>query len=191
MASNFFVHKTSIVDPSAELGDGSKIWHFCHISSAARVGNDTSIGQNCFVGPEVLIGSNVKIQNNVSVFSGVTIQDDVFVGPSVVFTNVKRPRSFINQKKKFSQTTVLRGATIGANVTIVCGIKIGAFAMIGAGSVVSRDVGDYELVVGNPAKLIGYVSRSGERLNFNENGLAVLNSEKYELFNGTVTMSMA
>ena len=191
MVSDIFVHPTSIIDRGVELGAGTKVWHFCHVSDGACIGSGTTIGQNCFVGPEVVIGSNVKIQNNVSVFSGVTIEDDVFVGPSVVFTNVNLPRAFINQKNKFSETTVFRGASIGANATIVCGNKIGSFAMIGAGSVVSRDVGDYELVVGNPAKLISYVSRSGERLNFDKNGVAESNSEKYELFKGSVIMSVA
>jgi UDP-2-acetamido-3-amino-2,3-dideoxy-glucuronate N-acetyltransferase len=149
---NYFVHETSIVDEKVKIGKNTKIWHFCHISSRAKIGNNCKIGQNVFVGEGVKIGNNVKIQNNVSVYSGVKIEDDVFIGPSVVFTNVIKPRSFINKKKKYATTIIKKGATLGANSTIICGNNIGQYSFVGAGSVVTSDVLKNTLVYGNPAK---------------------------------------
>lgn len=149
---NYFVHQTSIVDEKAKIGKNTKIWHFCHISSKARIGKNCNIGQNVFIGEGVKIGNNVKIQNNVSVYSGVEIEDDVFVGPSVVFTNVIKPRSFINKKKLYLSTIVKKGATLGANSTIICGNSIGEYSFVGAGSVVTKNVPNNILVYGNPAR---------------------------------------
>ena len=147
----FFVHSSSIVDENVKIGQNTKIWHFCHISSRAKIGRNCKIGQNVFVGEGVKIGNNVKIQNNVSVYSGVKIEDDVFIGPSVVFTNITKPRSFINKKKKYTSTIIKKGATLGANSTIICGNSIGQYSFVGAGSVVTKDVPKYILVFGNPA----------------------------------------
>ena len=159
-----FIHQTAVVDDNVEIGDGSKIWHFCHVLSGSRIGRNCGFGQNVMVGPSVDVGDGCKIQNNVSLFNGVILEDDVFCGPSCVFTNVLTPRAFVERKDEFRETRVGRGATIGANATIICGVKIGAFAMIGAGTVVTKDVPDHALVVGNPAQQLGWVSRSGERL---------------------------
>lgn len=156
---NYFVHETSIVDEKVKIGKNTKIWHFCHISSRAKIGKNCKIGQNVFVGEGVRIGNNVKIQNNVSVYSGVKIEDDVFIGPSVVFTNVLMPRAYINKKKKYDQTVVQKGATIGANSTIICGNIIGKFAFVGAGSVVTKNVLNNYLVYGNPAKLVKKIKK--------------------------------
>ena len=158
------IHPSAIVDEGAQIGDGSRVWHFVHVCGGARIGQRCSLGQNVFVGNDVRIGDNVKIQNNVSVYDAVTLEDDVFCGPSMVFTNVLTPRAHIERKDEFLPTHVGRGATIGANAVIVCGNKIGKFAMVGAGAVVTRDVPDFALVVGNPAKKIGWVSESGDRL---------------------------
>lgn len=158
------VHPTAIVDPGATIGDGTRIWHWVHVSGGAVIGRDCSLGQNVFVGNKVVIGNNVKIQNNVSVYDNVTIEDDVFCGPSMVFTNVYNPRSHVPRKNEYRDTLVKRGATIGANATIVCGVTIGAYAFIGAGSVITRDVPDYALMVGVPALRIGWMSAHGERL---------------------------
>ena len=153
MESNisYFVHETSIIDDGALIGNGTKIWHFCHISSAASIGQNCTIGQNVYIGPKVTIGDGVKIQNNVSIYEGVTIEDDVFIGPSVVSTNVKEPRAYIDQKNRFLKTLIKRGATIGANSTVVCGITVGERSMIGAGSVVTKDIPTMQLWYGNPA----------------------------------------
>lgn len=159
-----FVHQSSIVDDGVHIGDGSKIWHFCHILAGSRIGNDCVLGQNVMVGPNVQIGDGVKIQNNVSVFEGVTIEDDVFCAPGVVFTNVKQPRAFINRREEFAPTLICKGATLGANATVVCGINIGRYAFIGAGAVVTHDVPDHALVVGTPALQIGWVGIAGRRL---------------------------
>ena len=159
-----FVHATAVVDDGAEIADGTKIWHFCHVLVRTRIGARCVLGQNVMAGPDVTIGNNVKIQNNVSIYAGVTIEDDVFCGPSCVFTNVLTPRAFVERKEEFLPTLVRRGATIGGNATIVCGVTVGQYAMVGAGAVVTRDVPDYALVVGNPARRIGWVSRTGERL---------------------------
>jgi UDP-2-acetamido-3-amino-2,3-dideoxy-glucuronate N-acetyltransferase len=162
--TNYFLHDTAIVDDGAEIGDGTKIWHFSHVLSGSRIGSGCVLGQNVVVGPAVSIGKGCKIQNNVSVYKGVTLEDDVFCGPSMVFTNVINPRAFIERKDEFRPTLVRRGATIGANATIVCGNTIGEYAMVGAGAVVTRDVPPHALVVGAPAKHLGWVSRGGDRL---------------------------
>lgn len=158
------VHPTAIVDSGASIGAGTRIWHFCHILTGVTVGERCVLGQNVMIGPDVRVGNNCKIQNNVALYKGVTLEDDVFCGPSCVFTNVLTPRAFVERKAEFAPTLIKRGATIGANATIVCGHTVGAYAMIGAGAVVTRDVPDYALVVGNPARRIGWVSRSGDRL---------------------------
>lgn len=174
MESNekYFVHPTAVVDEPCEIGSGTKIWHFSHIMSDCVIGTDCNIGQNVVVSPKVRLGNRVKIQNNVSVYTGVECEDDVFLGPSMVFTNVVNPRAFISRKDEFRSTKVRKGASIGANATIVCGHEIGAFALIGAGSVVTKDVKPYALVVGNPAVQIGWVSEFGNRLEFDEEGFA-------------------
>jgi UDP-2-acetamido-3-amino-2,3-dideoxy-glucuronate N-acetyltransferase len=158
------IHPTAIVDEGAQIGSGSRVWHWVHISAGARIGKNCSFGQNVFVGNTVVIGNNVKIQNNVSLYDGVNIEDDVFCGPSMVFTNVYNPRSFINRKDEYRPTFVRKGATLGANSTIVCGVVIGEYAFIAAGAVVARDVKSYALVAGVPARQIGWMSRFGERL---------------------------
>lgn len=158
------IHSTAIIDEGAQIGAGTHIWHFCHVMPGAVVGKNCNIGQNVFIDNNVMIGNGVKIQNNVSVYNAVTLQDDVFVGPSVVFTNVINPRSFIERKNEFKPTLVKKGASIGANATIVCGITIGEYAMIGAGAVVTKDVEAYALVVGNPAKQVGTVNEKGEAI---------------------------
>ncbi len=162
--SDYFVHESSIVDEGAEIGAGTKIWHFCHVMAGALIGEDCNIGQNVFIGPDTKIGDRVKIQNNVSVYSGVRLEDEVFLGPSMVFTNVINPRSHVNRRDEFQITLVKRGATIGANATILCGITLGAYAFVGAGSVVTRDVPDYALVHGNPARLQGWMCQCGHKL---------------------------
>jgi UDP-2-acetamido-3-amino-2,3-dideoxy-glucuronate N-acetyltransferase len=161
---DYFVHETAIVDDGCNVGEGTKIWHYTHVLKGSKIGKKCVIGQNGSIGPNVTIGNGCKIQNNVSVYTGVTLEDDVFCGPSMVFTNVLTPRAHIERKDEFLPTRVGRGATIGANAVIVCGNKIGKFAMVGAGAVVTKDVPDFALVVGNPAKKIGWVSESGDRL---------------------------
>jgi UDP-2-acetamido-3-amino-2,3-dideoxy-glucuronate N-acetyltransferase len=170
--SDFFVHETSIVEKPSHIGQGTKIWHFCHIMPKVNIGNNCTIGQNVFIGENVNIGDNVKIENNVSVFEGVTLEDNVFCGPACVFTNVKKPRSHISQRGKFVPTLVRKGATIGANATIICGNTIGKYALIGAGSVVTRDIPDYALVYGNPAQIQGWVCQCRTKLDFSQNGQA-------------------
>jgi UDP-2-acetamido-3-amino-2,3-dideoxy-glucuronate N-acetyltransferase len=160
----YWKHDSAIVDDGAQLGDGTKVWHFSHVCGGARIGANGSLGQNVFVGNDVVIGSGVKIQNNVSVYDAVTIEDDVFCGPSMVFTNVYNPRAAVARKAEYRRTLVKRGATLGANCTIVCGSTVGEYAFIGAGAVVQRDVADYALMVGVPARRIGWMSRHGERL---------------------------
>jgi len=166
MERGYFVHSTAVVDEGAEIGTGTKIWHFSHVMQGARIGENCIIGQNVFIGSGALLGNNVKIQNNVSIYDGVILEGDVFCGPSMVFTNVFNPRSFISRKKEFRKTLVKRGATIGANVTIVCGNTVGQFAFIGAGSVVTKDVPDYALVYGNPGKVKGWVCQCAEEITF-------------------------
>ncbi len=162
--TEFFVHETAIVDDGVEIGPGSKIWHFSHILSGTRLGTNCTVGQNAMIGPRVVVGDNCKIQNNVSIYEAVFLEEEVFCGPSCVFTNVLTPRAFVERKHEFAPTRVKRGATIGANATIVCGVTIGRYAMVGAGSVVTKDIKDHQLVVGNPSRPSGWVSRTGERL---------------------------
>lgn len=171
--THFFAHPTAVIDEGCEIHDGAKIWHFSHIMSDCVIGVNCNIGQNVVISPGVVLGSNVKIQNNVSVYTGVVCEDDVFLGPSMVFTNVINPRSAVNRRGEYARTLVKKGASIGANATVVCGNVIGSFALIGAGAVITKDVADYALVVGNPAKQIGWVSEYGHRLNFDETGTGV------------------
>jgi UDP-2-acetamido-3-amino-2,3-dideoxy-glucuronate N-acetyltransferase len=161
---NFFVHQSSIIDEDVQIGSNTFIWHFCHLSEGVKIGENCSIGQNVFIGKNVKIGNGVKIQNNVSVFEGVEIEDDVFVGPSVVFTNVVNPRAFINRKQEFKKTIVKRGASLGAHTTVICGNTIGKYALIGAGSVITKNVADFELWYGNPAKKHGVVDKEGNKV---------------------------
>lgn len=169
----YFAHDTAVIDAGCTIGDGTKIWHFSHIMSGCIIGNCCNIGQNVVISPDVVLGKNVKIQNNVSVYTGVICEDDVFLGPSMVFTNVINPRSHVNRKNEYAQTMVRRGASIGANATVVCGNEIGEYAMIGAGAVITKPVKAFALVVGNPAKQIGWVSENGHKLIFDNNGIAV------------------
>ena len=185
------VHETAIIDEGAKIGSGSRVWHWVHICAEAKIGSDCSLGQNVFVGNKVTIGNNVKVQNNVSVYDNVTIEDDVFCGPSMVFTNVYNPRSAVTRKDEYRDTLVKKGATIGANATIVCGATIGRFAFIGAGAVVNKDVPDYALMVGVPAKQIGWMSELGERLDLPLKAIAesscVNSGVVYRLRNGNVS----
>ncbi len=180
---NYFAHETAVIDEGSRIGKGTKIWHFSHIMPDSIIGEDCSIGQNVVISPEVVLGRNVKIQNNVSVYTGVICEDDVFLGPSMVFTNVINPRSHINRKDEFRKTIVRKGASIGANATIVCGNEIGEYAMIGAGAVIIKEVKPYALMVGNPAKQIGWVSENGHHLLFDNEGIAVCpeTNQKYRL----------
>lgn len=189
MENSFFVHASSFVDEGCEIGNGTKVWHFSHIMSGSTIGQNCNIGQNVVISPQVVIGNNVKIQNNVSVYTGVICEDDVFLGPSAVFTNVINPRSAVNRKSEYQKTTVKKGASIGANATIVCGNDIGQYAFVGAGAVVTKNVPDFALIVGNPAKQIGWVSEYGHRLNFGEDGRAVCveTGDIYVLNNGSVS----
>jgi len=186
--TNYFKHETAIVDEASEIGANTKIWHFSHVMSNSKIGDNCVLGQNVLVAPKVQLGNGVKVQNNVSIYTGVTCEDDVFLGPSMVFTNVINPRSFIERKDEFKATEIRKGASIGANATILCGIEIGAYAMIGAGAVVTKSVPAYALLVGNPAKQIGWVSKAGIRLHFDENGNAFCNqsNEHYRLENNTL-----
>jgi UDP-2-acetamido-3-amino-2,3-dideoxy-glucuronate N-acetyltransferase len=176
----YFAHPTAVIDEPCEIGEGTKIWHFSHIMSGAKIGKGCTIGQNVMIAPEVSIGNNVKIQNNVSVFEGVIIEDDIFLGPSMVFTNVTNPRSFISRKDEFKKTVVKKGATIGANATIICGNTIGKYAFIGAGAVVTKDAPDYALVVGNPARIMGWMCECGNKLNFSDNFAVCKCGKKYK-----------
>jgi UDP-2-acetamido-3-amino-2,3-dideoxy-glucuronate N-acetyltransferase len=180
MDKHYFAHATAVVDPKAVIGEGTKVWHFSHIMDGAVVGENCNIGQNVVISPDVVLGKNVKVQNNVSIYTGVTCADDVFLGPSMVFTNVNNPRSAINRRNQFLKTHVGRGATIGANATVVCGHNIGEYAFIGAGAVVTKDVPAYALVVGNPARQLGWMSEYGHRLKFDANGVAVCPESKQE-----------
>jgi len=186
--SNIMIHESSFIDEPCSIGEGTKIWHFSHIMQNSIIGNNCNIGQNVVISPNVILGNNVKIQNNVSVYTGVKCEDDVFLGPSMVFTNVINPRSAVNRQNEYMTTIVKKGASIGANSTIVCGNNIGKYAFIGAGAVVTKDIPDYALVVGNPAKQIGWVSEYGERLIFNSDNISICpnRNDKYKLENNKV-----
>jgi len=186
---DYFKHETAVIDEDSQIGEGTKIWHFSHIMPHCRIGKNCNIGQNVVVAPEVVLGNNVKVQNNVSIYTGVICDDDVFLGPSMVFTNVNNPRAAISRKNHYVKTHVGKGATIGANATIVCGHDIGKYAFIGAGAVVTKAVPDYALVVGNPAQQMGWVSEYGHRLHFNSEGMAICpeSKVKYCLENGKIT----
>jgi UDP-2-acetamido-3-amino-2,3-dideoxy-glucuronate N-acetyltransferase len=188
MEKKYYNHETAIIDEGCTIGEGTKIWHFSHIMKGCTLGEKCNIGQNVVVSPDVVLGNNVKVQNNVSIYTGVTCDDDVFLGPSMVFTNVINPRSAVNRKNEYMKTHVGKGATIGANATIVCGHDIGAYAFIGAGAVVTKEILPYALVVGNPAKQLGWMSEYGQRLNFDKNGIAICSEsgEKYQLLGGKV-----
>lgn len=185
---NYFVHESSYVDVGCQIGDGTKIWHFSHIMAPCEIGKGCNIGQNVVVSPHVRLGNNVKIQNNVSIYTGVICEDDVFLGPSMVFTNVVNPRSAVNRRGEYKTTLIKKGASIGANATIVCGVTLGEYSFVGAGAVVTKDVKPYELVYGNPARPAGWMSAYGHRLEFDAEGIAVCpeSGEKYKLENGQV-----
>jgi UDP-2-acetamido-3-amino-2,3-dideoxy-glucuronate N-acetyltransferase len=187
--SKYFAHESAFIDEGCEIGEGTKIWHFSHIMSGCKMGEKCNIGQNVVISPDVVLGNNVKIQNNVSIYTGVTCEDDVFLGPSMVFTNVTNPRSAVNRRGEYALTRVGKGASIGANATIVCGHDIGKFAFIGAGSVVTKHVPDYALVVGNPAKQIGWMSEFEHKLVFNEQNIAFCaeSNQEYKLEGNIVT----
>ncbi len=188
--SNYFVHESSYVDDNVNIGENTKIWHFSHILVGSNIGKNCSFGQNCVVGPKVKIGNGVKVQNNISIYEGVEVEDDVFLGPSMVFTNVINPRSFVVRKEEFKITLLKKGCSIGANVTIVCGNTIGKYALVGAGSVINKDVKDFALMVGVPARQIGWVSVAGNRLEFDENNIAIdsFDNSKYKLQNDEVIL---
>jgi UDP-2-acetamido-3-amino-2,3-dideoxy-glucuronate N-acetyltransferase len=189
MEKSFYAHPTAVIDDDCEIGSGTRIWHFSHIMPGCKIGENCNIGQNVVISPEVTLGKNVKVQNNVSIYTGVVCEDDVFLGPSMVFTNVINPRSAVNRRGQYAKTIVKHGASIGANATIVCGYDIGRFAFIGAGAVVTKTVKDYALVVGNPARQTGWMSEFGNKLIFDNSGLAMCEESKetYKLLNGTVT----
>lgn len=186
---NYFSHETAVIDQGCKIGRDSKIWHFSHLMTNSELGEKCNIGQNVVISPNVVLGNNVKVQNNVSIYTGVVCEDDVFLGPSMVFTNVINPRSAVNRRNEYMTTIVKKGASIGANATIVCGNDIGQFSFIGAGAVVTKEVKPFALVVGNPAKQIGWVSEFGHRLIFNSNGIAVCSesNQEYKLENDNVT----
>ena len=183
-----FAHSTAFIDEDCEIGEGTKIWHFSHIMTNCKIGENCNIGQNVVISPDVVLGRNVKVQNNVSIYTGVICEDDVFLGPSMVFTNVINPRSAVNRKNQYSKTVVKKGASIGANATIVCGHDIGKYAFIGAGAVVTKNVPDYALVIGNPGRQTGWMSEYGHKLVFDKAGIAICeeSGSKYSLINGTV-----
>ncbi len=187
-SSSFYLHPSSFIDNNVQIGEGTKIWHFCHVLPNTKIGKNCSFGQNCVIGPKVKIGNGVKAQNNISIYEGVEIEDDVFLGPSMVFTNVINPRAFIQRKHEFKKTLLKKGCSIGANATIVCGVTIGRYALIGAGAVVTKDVPDFALMVGVPARQIGWVDKAGNRMEFNEEGIAVdsFDGSIYKLDNGIV-----
>jgi len=186
--ADYFVHPSSVIDENCNIGEGSKIWHFSHIMSGCTLGKGCNIGQNVVVSPGVILGNNVKVQNNVSIYTGVVCEDDVFLGPSMVFTNISNPRSAIIRRDQYETTLVKKGASIGANATVVCGNSIGEYALIGAGSVITKDVAPFALIVGNPGRQIGWVSEYGHRLQFDENGMATCpeSGDQYTLREGCV-----
>jgi UDP-2-acetamido-3-amino-2,3-dideoxy-glucuronate N-acetyltransferase len=185
----FTAHPTAVIDEGCRIGKGTRIWHFSHIMSHCVIGENCNLGQNVVVSPDVVLGNNVKVQNNVSIYSGVICEDDVFLGPSMVFTNVTNPRSAVNRRGQYAPTIVRKGASIGANATIVCGHQIGSYAFIGAGAVVTKDVPDYALMVGNPARQTGWMSEYGHKLKFDKDGIAVCpeSGQKYRLSDNQVT----
>ena len=185
----YFAHESAVIDDNCEIGEGTKIWHFSHLMSGCRIGKRCNIGQNVVVSPQVILGDNVKVQNNVSIYTGVICEDDVFLGPSMVFTNVINPRSAIIRKDQYQETIVRKGASIGANATVVCGNEIGEYAMIGAGAVITKKVPAFALVYGNPARQNGWVSEYGHKLHFNSEGLAICpeSGGKYLLSDGRIT----
>lgn len=184
----YTAHKTAIIDPGSKIGKGTKIWHFSHIMADCEIGNNCNIGQNVVISPHVILGKNVKVQNNISIYEGVICEDDVFLGPAMVFTNVINPRSAIIRKDQYKKTMVKKGASIGANATIICGVTIGAYSFIGAGAVVTKEVKDFALVVGNPARQIGWMSEFGHRLHFNSKGIAQCpeSKNKYKFENNCI-----
>ena len=186
---DYIAHETAVIDEGAVIGKGTHIWHFSHVMKGCRIGENCNLGQNVVVSPDVVLGNNVKVQNNVSIYTGVICEDDVFLGPSMVFTNVTNPRSAVNRRGQYAATLVKKGATIGANATVVCGHNIGEYALIGAGSVITKDIPPFALVVGNPARQIGWVSEYGHRLNFDSNGLAICpeSEQKYLFDDGKVS----
>ena len=188
MDQEYTAHETSVIDEGCIIGKGTRIWHFSHIMAGCRIGENCNLGQNVVVSPDVVLGNNVKVQNNVSIYTGVICEDDVFLGPSMVFTNVTNPRSAVNRRGQYAATLVKKGATIGANATVVCGHNIGEYALIGAGAVITKDIAPYALVVGNPSKQIGWVSEYGHRLNFDNEGIAFCpeSNQKYKLSDGRV-----
>lgn len=190
MSTDYFVHETAIIDQGAQIGNDTKIWHFSHVMGSACIGQNCNIGQNVYIDKNVTIGNGVKIQNNVSVYANVTIEDDCFLGPSMVFTNVMNPRAFVERKSEFKNTLVKKGCSIGANATIVCGTTLGQYSFIGAGSVVTKDVPNFSMVAGVPAKHIGWMSKHGEKLKFNNEGIAICSAtnEKYTLMNHLVSI---
>lgn len=175
---SYFAHDTAVIDEGCQIGDGTKIWHFSHVMPNCKIGDRCNIGQNVVISPEVVLGNNVKVQNNVSIYTGVICEDDVFLGPSMVFTNVINPRSHVNRRDQYAKTIVKKGASIGANATIVCGNDIGEYAFIGAGAVVTKEVPPFALLVGNPAKQIGWISEYGHRLEFDDDGIAICPESK-------------
>jgi len=186
----YFAHPTAVIDDGCSIGEGTKIWHFSHIMTGSVMGKGCNVGQNVVVSPDVVLGNNVKVQNNVSIYTGVICEDDVFLGPSMVFTNIVNPRSAVVRKDQYVKTLVKKGASIGANATIVCGITLGEYCFIGAGAVVTKDVKPYSLVVGNPARHVGWMSRFGHRLHFDDQGMASCpeGGDKYKLQNGAVSI---
>lgn len=188
MEKEYFSHETAVIDEPCEIGQGTKIWHFSHIMQNCKIGKNCNLGQNVVISPEVILGNNVKVQNNVSIYTGVICEDDVFLGPSMVFTNVINPRSCVNRRGQYVKTVVKKGASIGANATIICGHDIGEYAFIGAGAVVTKEVPAYALLIGNPARQTGWMSEYGHRLLFDEQGLAICqeSKENYKLENGKV-----
>ena len=188
--AKFFAHESSFVDNNVNIGDDTKIWHFSHILSGSNIGENCSFGQNCVVGPKVNIGNGVKVQNNISIYEGVVVEDDVFLGPSMVFTNVTNPRAFIVRREEFKKTIMKKGCSVGANATIVCGVTVGEYALIGSGTVVNKDVKPYALMVGVPARQIGWVSKAGNTLKFDENNMANdgFDNSKYKIENDNLIM---
>ncbi len=186
--SEYFAHESAYIDDNVNIGENTKIWHFSHILSNTTIGENCSFGQNCVVGPKVTIGSGVKVQNNISIYEGVEVEDDVFLGPSMVFTNVINPRSFIVRREEFKKTLLKKGCSVGANATIVCGVTIGEYALIGSGAVINRDVRPYALMVGVPAKQIGWVSKAGNTLSFDKNDEAIdtFDNSKYKIVNNSL-----